>query len=53
MLRIRPLLWLLILLAPALAAAARAEKTIYVTSNGWHSGIVIARAAIQAVWTTA
>ena len=51
MFRIRPLLWLLLLLAPALAAAARAEapsqgatKTIYVTSNGWHSGIVIARA---------
>jgi uncharacterized protein (TIGR02117 family) len=45
MLRFRPLLlWLLLALAPALAAAARAEKTIYVTSNGWHSGIVIARA---------
>jgi uncharacterized protein (TIGR02117 family) len=26
------------------APAARAEKTIHVTSNGWHSGIVIARA---------
>ena len=44
MFRIRPLLWLLLALTPALAAAARAEKTIYVTSNGWHSGIVIARA---------
>lgn len=32
---------LLVLLA---APAARAETTIYVTSNGWHSGIVIARA---------
>src|SRR5689334_3263202 len=42
MLRIRPLLLLLLLaLTPAVA---RADKTIYVTSNGWHSGIVIARA---------
>lgn len=31
-------------LPAALPAAARAEKTIYVTSNGWHTGIVIARA---------
>jgi uncharacterized protein (TIGR02117 family) len=36
------LFWLLPTLA--FAAAARAETTIYVTSNGWHSGIVIARA---------
>ena len=49
MLRFRPLLlWFLLALTPvltlALTAAARADKTIYVTSNGWHSGIVIARA---------
>ena len=35
------IVWLLVALP---AAAARAEKTIYVTSNGWHTGIVIARA---------
>jgi uncharacterized protein (TIGR02117 family) len=34
----------LLVLGAAFGAAARAEKTIYVTSNGWHSGIVIARA---------
>jgi uncharacterized protein (TIGR02117 family) len=43
MVRSRYILWLL-LLALAPAFAARAEKTIHVTSNGWHSGIVIARA---------
>lgn len=56
MLRIRPLLlWLLLAFIPAFAATARAEapsrgatKTIYVTSNGWHSGIVIARADLPA-----
>jgi uncharacterized protein (TIGR02117 family) len=43
MIRSRTLIvWLLLALAPAFAA--RAEKAIYVTSNGWHSGIVIARA---------
>ena len=38
------LLSALLVLAAAFASAARAEKTIHVTSNGWHSGIVIARA---------
>jgi uncharacterized protein (TIGR02117 family) len=42
------LLWLLLALAPAFSVAARAETTIYVTSNGWHSGIVIARADLPA-----
>jgi uncharacterized protein (TIGR02117 family) len=39
--------WLLpalLVLAAAVASAARAETTIHVTSNGWHTGIVIARA---------
>lgn len=44
MFRNRTLIWLLLALLPVFAAAARAEKTIYITSNGWHSGIVIARA---------
>lgn len=43
------LLWPLSLLLVALsAAAARAEKTIHVTSNGWHSGIVVAGADLPA-----
>lgn len=39
------LLWPLTVLMVALsAAAARAEKIVLVTSNGWHTGIVVARA---------
>ncbi len=39
------LCWLIaLLLAAPWAGAARAETTIHVTSNGWHSGIVVARA---------
>jgi uncharacterized protein (TIGR02117 family) len=41
------LLGLLLLTAGALAPAA-AERTIWVTSNGWHTGIVIARADLPA-----
>ena len=44
MFRSRTLIRLLLALLPAFSAVARAEKVIYVTSNGWHSGIVIARA---------
>lgn len=38
-----PLLLVLLVLA-AFGSTARAEKAIHVTSNGWHTGIVIARA---------
>jgi uncharacterized protein (TIGR02117 family) len=40
----RFLVVLLLLLAPSAARAESGTKTIFVTSNGWHSGIVVARA---------
>jgi uncharacterized protein (TIGR02117 family) len=44
--RLHPFLIALLLLAAAarIAAAESGAKTIFVTSNGWHSGIVVARA---------
>ncbi len=35
-----------LLLAPALAFAASAARQIWVVSNGWHSGMVLARADV-------
>jgi uncharacterized protein (TIGR02117 family) len=36
-----------LLIAPALAFAASAARQIWVVSNGWHSGIVLARADVS------
>jgi uncharacterized protein (TIGR02117 family) len=40
---LRPMLLLLLALLSATASADTGERRIFVTSNGWHSGIVVAR----------